>query len=275
MSLSRYKLLVLSLIPVIGFGAIEKALIRPEIQTIVSAIAKENILNSKGVGFAGEKTKQWERFKKLSDKCTINELALLTSYKNATVRCYAFEALASKSNSVAFPILLKHLEDTVTVQTFQGCIRGSEKAGEYFFYRFHPNSRQKKLIDSILLYDKDIRLLPKYGLIEDLKPIPKYYNRIREIVITEKGTEAILALARYKNPNDIDLIKTQFKKEQTEYYGIYGAREFPNNVFYPYLTKIFDREWKEKLYDYSKWRILYQALAKYPSQQTFKLFEKL
>ena len=42
-----------------------------------------------------------------------------------------------------------------------------------------------------------------------------------------------------------------------------------------YLEKIFEKEWNYQYYDYPKWRLLYQALAKYPVESTYKLIERI
>jgi hypothetical protein len=49
----------------------------------------------------------------------------------------------------------------------------------------------------------------------------------------------------------------------------------PDSSFYPKLINIFEREWREKLYDYGKWQIVYQALTRYPAApQTLALFKR-
>ena len=59
-----------------------------------------------------------------------------------------------------------------------------------------------------------------------------------------------------------------------QYWSIYAVREFPDTAFYPALVALFEKEWGQKAYDYPKWRILYQALAQYPTDTTKKLFER-
>lgn len=49
----------------------------------------------------------------------------------------------------------------------------------------------------------------------------------------------------------------------------------PDKCFYDSLVVIFEREWDKSLYDYEKWRLLYEALSKYPSEpKTILLFER-
>lgn len=268
--------------------------LRPEIEKLVKGIAKDNVLKSSGVGVAGTRTEQWERYESLSQNATTKELLELTDYSNAVVRCYAFDALVKRNNVDHNRILLNHLYDTAIIQTFVGCIENSEMVGDYFidiatppFFiagdnKVYVDSQdvytlslgQKNIIDSILIFDPNITLDAKYSLLRTLQPNIKYYSRVREIATKENSPVATLALSRFKNPADIGTIKLLFKNEKTEYYAAYCAREFPDATFYPLLVKIFEREWLCKYYDLPKWRILYQALSKYPTEQTYQLFKR-
>lgn len=276
--------IIISLTSCNGQSSTSKIVLRPTIQKFVDEIAKDNILKSEGVGEAGVRTKQWDRFEELRKTATDKELIELTNHENSVVRCYSFEALTSRKNVDIFPILLKHLYDTSKIKTFSGCIMSSQLAGDYFVNVVTPedidlnvyklSAKQRSIVDSILLFDKTIRLENKYTLISGLKSNPKYYNRLREIAITEKNPIATLALARFKNQNDIEIIKSLFRNEDNEYYAAYSVREFSDNSFYPIIVNLFEKEWKKKLYDYPLWRILYQALAKYPSKETYELFDR-
>lgn len=268
--------------------------LRPEIKRLAQGIAKDNELKSEGVGEAGIRTEQWGRYESLSQNATTEELIVLTDYSNAVVRCYAFQALLNRQNVDHFNVLLHHLYDTAMVQTFQGCIKSSEMAGDYFidvstppFFIRGENKvyidnkdvytlswRQKHTLDSILIYDPKIILEAKYSLLRNLPPTDSYYSRIREIASKEHSPNATLALSRYKNPADTGIIMVLFDNEKTEYYAAYCAREFPYSSFYALLVKIFEKEWAEAYYDYPKWRILYQALSRYPTEQTYGLFKR-
>jgi hypothetical protein len=283
MKQTAFKILTL-LIYLLSFFYGHGQAIRQQITSLTDSISKDNMLKSRGVGYGGVRTKQWENFEKLSTDATTEELALLTDHKNGVVRSYSFQALAGRKGFDFFPILLRHLNDTAEIRTFQGCIISSQLVGDYFLDVVTPGyvdndlnkltEEQKKVIDSILLFDKSIRINAKYHLLRNLKPETEFYQRVKEIATTEKSPVSILALARFQNKDDIPIMQTLFKNENTEYYGAYAAREFPDTLFYSYLKKVFEQEWAQKLYDYPKWRILYQALAKYPSETTYKLFER-
>ena len=268
--------------------------VRPEIARLVKGIEKDNVLKSSGVGEAGTKTEQWNRYESLSKNATTSELISLTDHKNGVVRCYAFDALLKRPDADHYAILLHHLKDTVSIETFQGCIISSSMVGDYFLDVASPPmwiegtdstiynsdgafilSRQQQIvIDSILIFDKEIFLVSKYDLLRTLQPNEKYYSRVREIATKENSPVSTLALSRFKNPADIGIIELLFKNEKTEYHAAYCAREFPDTTFYPLLVKIFEKKWSNKYYDYPLWRILYQALARYPTEQTYQLFKR-
>lgn len=258
--------------------------LRPHIERIVEAIAEENVLKSKGVGEGGTRTEQWERFEKLQNEATAQELIELTDHPNAVVKCYAFQALATRKQAVVFPVLVKHLTDTATVHTFQGCIKSSEYTGDYFLDQVtpayaHPGNykltpAQQAQIDSILLYNPAIRLTAKDRLLGAMPPLPKHYRRVREIARQEKNLEAFIVLAKYQRQDDIPLLLGLFNNPDTEAHALQAVEAFPDEAFYPYLVKVFNREWKEELYDSWKWRVLYLALAQYPKPETLKLFAR-
>jgi hypothetical protein len=199
------------------------------------------------------------------------------------VRCYAFQALASKKTDV-FPILLQHLADTAQVSTHSSCIISSIKAGDYFIDVVTPNhidlncyklnEAQQASLDSILLNDPTVRVNKKEELLTEIKPNPKFYNQIRQQAETG-SPQATLALSKFQKDADASIVEKLFLGSETDiYYAIYSAREYPSPKFYSFLVANFEKEWHDKLYDYSKWRLLYQALAKYPTDKTYKLFER-
>jgi hypothetical protein len=257
--------------------------IRPEIMRLVRKIAADNMLKSAGVGETGVRTPQWERYEALKKGSTNEELRALTDNNNSVVRCYALQALATRKIDV-FPIVLQHLADTAQVKTFMGCIKSSIKAGDFFIDVVTPdyvdpscyklNSSQQTALDSILLSDATVRVDRKALLLAEIKPDPKFYKQIRQQA-QQGSPQATLALARFQKESDVNIIEKLFSGGKVNsYYAIYSAREYPSPKFYPFLVKSFENEWHKERYDYSKWRLLYQALAKYPTNETYKLLER-
>jgi hypothetical protein len=258
--------------------------VRHKILQFATTIAKENLVVNEHVGYAGGKSKRWGPFEKLCDSGTTLELRALTNYSNPAVRCYSFHALAIRKDTSIFSILLKHLLDTaqITVQNYD--VIYPEMTGDYFIrivtseyidskaYKLNPDQRQK--LDSILLYNKKVILNAKENLLSVIKPNTKYYGRIREIALKENNSVAVLALSRFRDRKDISIINKYLTGSNPGYYTVYAVREFPDNEFYPGLVQVFEKEWKDKLYDFRLWRMIYQALAQYPTAKTISLFER-
>lgn len=261
-----------------------KIFLRNDIQIIVDSIAEVNVYEGARIGLEGSKSKQWRRYEELKKIATNDELTELTNHENPVVRCYSFKALLYRKNIDVLSIVKKHLNDDTSFKLLSGDLGDRQTVGDFFIEKatndyeqsdIHIlNEKQRTILDSILLYDNTVELNSKYDYISKLKPDSKYYKRIREIAYSGQKPIAILALSRYKNPNDIALIKSLFDKNGDDYYAAYCSREFPDKTFYPCLVKLFRKEWNEEYYNYTLWRILYQALSKYPSKETYKLFEE-
>jgi hypothetical protein len=209
------------------------------------------------------------------------ELIELTNYKNPYIRCYSFYALVKNQDSTVYDILKKHIKDTAKIQLQSGCFVNEIFVGDYFYNIICDNNENSKFsklhlsqIDSLLINEKNIILEAKSNVIKRLKPTNDNYLKIRNLVINENNTTALIILAKYKKKSDIDLISNFFKDENSQIYALEAVIEYPSIKFYPYLKDIFNTEWKKKLYDYQKWRLCIEALTLYPNKETISLFEK-
>jgi hypothetical protein len=254
-------------------GQLQSANLSPEVATIVKAIAEYNKHEGPLIGKGAYKSDQWKRYQKLLGTASIEELRKLTSDSNGVVRCYAFDGLLITHDTTVFSIAISHLHDTARISDLEGCIGGNWKVSEYMLVQTHRLGHNAKL-DSAILCDEKIELTVKDFIMTDLKPQLKYYQEIRRFALTGDDEIALVALARYKNSNDTGILKTYLNKPNVGNYTIYAVREFPNAEFYPELVRFFKREWPKGDYDNWKWRVLYQALAQYPTQQTLLLFKK-
>jgi len=278
----RLKILIICFLPLLSFGQT----IRPEVKSLVDSIIGYDRLDGMYIGYHGIKSKQYDRLNLLTDISYSKELLELIKSKNTTIKCAAFQSLCSKDSIDIIPIVISHLYDTSLVSIQQGCIGSRQIVGDYFLQTFYSYLATKDSsyfvnnysriveVDSILFYDPAIRLAYKDARINGTNGDTLYYDRIRKIALNERIPVSVLALAKYKREQDKEIIASYFADDQTQYYAIWAVREFPDTTFYPLLVKVFEKEWKEKYYDYTKWRVLYQALAKYPNAKTLELFDK-
>ncbi|MBI1183267.1 hypothetical protein GC194_03275 [bacterium] len=260
--------------------------VRPEIKRLVDGIAEDNIVKSSAVGIAGSQSDQWNRYISLKEKATNEELIALTDHTNGAVRCYSFQALATRKNINVYSILIRHLYDTALVTIFQGCLLGSETIGDYFLKvvtdpyndgetcKLNEIERQK--VDSILIFDKNIKLSARSDVLKILYPDEKYYKRVREIVTVEKDNYGLIALSRYQNQNDKDIIIERLisNKPKVQYYGLLAVKHFPDSSFFTYIVKIHSVEIEKSTSMYIPLlRILYQAIVQYKNLESRSLLE--
>ena len=106
--------------------------IRPEIDVIVNQIPNYKTVDAGGVGIAGVKTEQYERFEKLIKYANVEELIKLTDHESPAVRAYSFWALSKKHFTALQLVLKRHVNDTSTFRFFSGCIYSIEKINNFY-----------------------------------------------------------------------------------------------------------------------------------------------
>lgn len=238
-----------------------------EISMIVDGMAADNVLRAAGYGW----------LEKLQGIATDAELINLTDNENVTVRNYAFKALTYRERVDLFPILLKHIDDTAKVKSYSGSYISTN---ELFLYNLSSKNNctltlsQEAIIDSILLFGSVTSIGMNDFLLRHRKLDKRFYTRIRDLALSGKRPIAILLLAKFNNKNDVKDLIIMLSEEQS--YIACSVREFPDTLFYPLLKKHFMIEWAKltPYTDYSQWEDLFDAMAKYPSEETLKIFEK-
>jgi hypothetical protein len=217
------------------------------ISEIAKDIAKENVLMGSSVGFGGGRPEQWNRYEVLRSGATDKELLSLTNDTNAVVRCYAFQALTERKTADLFSVVIQHLSDTATINTLNGCLGGSQKAGDFFLESltmkegnkrfFQLNKTQKAIIDSLLLFERGNRLEARGALLSEVEPVEKHYKRIRQIVTIENDKMAIVALSKYRKQEDKPMINELLKDPGSQAFGFAAVRNFPDQSFFLSCSK--------------------------------------
>jgi hypothetical protein len=256
------------------------------LKLLIDSIAKYTRLDGFYFGYPNTASNRYSELNRLTEIASSQELLELIANKNTTIKAAAFQSLCAKDSVDIIPIVMSHLYDTSLIAIQQGCIGSQQMTGDYFLqvFNFYLATKDSNYwvnnysriagVDSILFYDPKIRLEYKESKIRGINGDTSYYDRIREIALKERIPVSVLALAKYKRQKDKAIIESYFADEKTQYYAIWAVREFHDTSFYPLLIKVFEKEWKDKHYDYIKWRILYQALAQYPNATTLELFDK-
>jgi hypothetical protein len=256
------------------------------IKETIKDIAKTNVLMGSAVGIAGERPKQWNRFEVLLLKATDEELLALANDTNAVVRCYAFQALVTRSKTDVFPIVVQHLSDTTPVHTLYGCLGGSQKTGDFFLKTFTEirgkyksqslTEKQKAIIDSLLLFDNGSRLEARDKLLAEIEPLEKYYKRIRHLATEENNKMAFVALSKFKKQEDKPLFEQLLKDTDGQTYGFTAVVNFPDRSFFPVLQQTLRNEVKkDNGGNDSRLQLLYQAIVQYKDQTSRQLLQSV
>ena len=267
---------------------------------LVDSITKFGAYEGQYEGSTGDITEQWRYFEEFAKRYSEQELTALCKHQNPLIRCFAFHALADHRSSKVFDILLDHLSDTTEFERFYGCIGGSDRVTDNFLDAVgydnetprKPNLTEEQFnyVDSVILFRDeilirsglaDIEYRSRRYVLERMKPVPHFYERIREIV--NAGVyEALPILAKYKNPADTSIFINALlysergnKRRIMSIYVRKALRHFPHPSFYPILKKQLIKEiGTNAIWDEIESYPLYVALAQYPTRETRKLFEQ-
>jgi hypothetical protein len=257
--------------------------IRPQILNISNKLAKYKRVEGVFVGIVGTPSKIYQTGKKLRIRATREELIELTFHPSPIVRTYSFWGLAELKDTALFPILIDHINDTVQIETMFADFGERKKLCDFLLelvipkYVFtadylYPNKTllaesEKSVLDSIVIF-KENNLNYKGIALINIEPNINYYNRIRELAERE-NIYAIVALSKYRNPEDTLLIRNSiyFPKQTYSnfdvfYYTFLAFSHFPNVSFERFLFQIVDSMVTIKT-DERKLKTFYKAIASF------------
>lgn len=257
--------------------------VRPEVQRLASQIEKHGQIESAHIGYAGRTSEQFERCEKLFSLATEQELKTLTDHKSPIVRCVAFAGLSERNPELAFTALENRLHDTeefsvqsgclgYTITVADDCLRTFRSIMESDSFKLEQRQPYLKKIDDLVLRDLGMKSEYKRQLLLSLEPLQERYSIVRRNAASSLTPEALVALAKYMNPEDIALILAGLRNPAAQNFALRAVQEFPDPQFFGPLTEIFRTNWNDTKFE--NWRVLYKALAKYPEKkETLELFE--
>jgi len=259
---------------------------------VVREMANHKRFEYKFVGARAHSSLQWARYETLVAKSSESELIHLCDNESPVVRSYAFQGLIEKKSSKILELLINHIHDTGEFERIMGCLADPCYVSDFYLEQvgYFPDDSssykitplQREILDSLMLFGSEITLrMPGYDqirlytrkyMLEHFAPKEGYYKRIREIV-SAGVIEALPALAKFKNQNDISVIKNVYDTKGLigEGYVFDAIINFPH----AYLFDIVEKEVKNDLYqdnyfDGSNYRF-YKALIKYKTQRSKEL----
>ena len=270
--------------------------ISPKIRDIVARISDRNGYFGPLVDEGGH-TNQYQDFKLLGAQAADSELVELTNHPNAAVRCHAFWALSNRQFNGLLPIIVKHINDTESVEILNGCEPFDQYVGDFMISKYRPQDNDSfsnqldsgeawsgdmfliylpnKKLDSILIYTSN-KLRATTIAIRRASPNVKLYIKTKELYVKEKNQSALVALAKFRKEQDIALILNNRDPISTGlrgYLHTYQAiSEFPHPDFMPFLEakllEIINHTNRISEYEFAE---LFQAIARYKNPKALEL----
>lgn len=259
---NKLKVLLISIISLIIIWFI------PLPDIIAFKIGLNNTVKDEAVSIAGIKPIQYKRFEILKKVTSTRKLKkLFKNHPSRAVKCYSFWALLDRNEEVnLFELLESELSDERKVSTMFGCIISQTTVTDFLIQmsREYLNVIENETLDSLIIYS-DNNLSSREYLLSTINPTKDYYDRIKELVLGKSSQTAIIALAKFRNENDINLLLNELRDTLKEkYYTLLSIKNFPHNIF---IDDLLDIQHKMLLkvtgIDHIAIRSLYKALVRY------------
>lgn len=217
-----------------------------------------------------EKVKDIE--KRLYKQTSSDELILLAGKgKNEYIKATAIKVLAQKGDQRLLDIFKDYFYSKEKIEYRTSCLSheqlisnyifetvSSENENENGFSKKDRKDLEKEMISLVLNaspINKELLETLSYALPENQDT----YTKIRKLVIDTRSAELLATLAKYKNPNDIELIKSFGV-------GAYSAIEqFPDPQFLSFI--------KENISDSLDYHVMF-ALSKFCSEEAKEIVIK-
>jgi len=178
------------------------------------------LLESEYIGYAGSKSDEYKRFKKLSKIASNSELEELSTHMHPIVRTYALQILLKRKlieSDEAFQMALKNNESFVTMSA--DLMGSSDVCTEVYssalnkYLRFDEDKMEDIIIqnneinklDSLVLYEINDDHFLHYMALNDKKHTNKFNNRIIELALKQRVPSAV----NYIEKNEIIVDTTE------------------------------------------------------------------
>jgi hypothetical protein len=212
----------------------------------------------------------------LRDTAKTEDLKALLASDHPYLRTYAFAALAHRKYDGLFQIILNNLKDTTRIALYTGDVGYSACPADLMMqYTVHEFSvAQKDLLKKLILTQHThLNTLQEALLFH--KPRPDEYQYVKEIAKKDTRDKiGLIALAKYRRTEDIELIRTGFKNS-----GSYRVHD----LFFLAIENFPDQSFKNDLLDHrakikTDCRIIghdhyYRSLAALQDVDCFKILE--
>ena len=187
--------------------------IRPEVERIIQRIGRSYTPGP--VGYEGRLTHQDEFIDTLEQVATVDELYQIAASDSVPMARYAaFIALLKKRPDIAKNLALLDIQNQSIVPALYGCDSYMESLANLRIEILQQEGRQYGLtkadsvaIDSCVLFTPHAKSLGYLTqLLMKLPPHPQYYTRVKALFLNDHYIEALVTLARYRKPEDVQYV---------------------------------------------------------------------
>ena len=187
--------------------------IRPEVERIIQRIGRSYTPGP--VGYEGRLTHQDEFIDALEQVATVDELYQIAASDSVPMaRFAAFIALLKKRPDMAKNLALLDIQNQSIVPALYGCDSYMESLANLRIEILQQEGRQYGLtkadsvaIDSCVLFTPHAKSLGYLTqLLMKLPPHPQYYTRVKALFLNDHYIEALVTLARYRKPEDVQYV---------------------------------------------------------------------
>ena len=202
------------LLPLVGIvSGCHSNVTRPEVACILKQIGRSYTPGA--VGYEGRITHQDEQIEALGDVATLDELYQLAAADSVPMtRLAAFIALMRQRPDIAKNLALMDIQSRACVPALYGCDSYMESLANLRIEILQQEGRSYGLtkadslaIDSCVLFTPHAKYLGYLTqLLMKLPPHPQYYTRVKALFLNDHYIEALVTLARYRKPEDVQYV---------------------------------------------------------------------
>lgn len=175
---------------------------------------------------------------KLYKYATNDELYYLSNNGiNSYIKACVVKVLSQKSDPRLIQVFKNSLKSQETILYTTECLSSKQQLSSYIFEmvlkddNLSENDKEKLKTEmvNLIFSSNNIKLLEEVRY--QIPANNETYLKLRQQVIETKSEELLIALAKYKNQNDIELIKSFGEK------SFLAIEEFPDEKFIPFLAE--------------------------------------
>ena len=211
--MKRIKVFVLCFVFTCLLVGCQSTSIRPEVERIIQRIGRSYTPGA--VSYEGRITHQDEQIEALGNVATSDELYQLAAADSVPMtRLAAFIALMKQRPDMAKNLALMDIQSRACVPALYGCDSYMESLANLRIEILQQEGRSYGLtkadslaIDSCVLFTPHAKYLGYLTqLLMKLPPHPQYYTRVKALFLNDHYIEALVTLARYRKPEDVQYV---------------------------------------------------------------------